>query len=264
MTKPSWQDYGTYDESAYPHLWDGVIAAWCPSLGPTGDRLHNLSRYNNWGTLSNMDPATDWVVSGGQYALDFDGASDNVSFSTITFSGPFSVSLWCLKRTNGSANEREVIGNTTDGNVFIGFTSTTTLVSGSTSGTKTFSGAITNNTVNHLLVTRDGGNTARVFINGRESSTGGLSMTGNMPINVLGQYLNGTGGNAPFSWDGWIDDVPFYNRALSAGEAQQLYLLGRAGMYERRRRTARRAVIEQAGFRAYWARRQNQIIGGGV
>ena len=74
MTRPSWQDFGTHDESAHPQLWDGVVGAWCPSLGPTGLRLHDHSRRNNWGTLTNMDPPTDWVIDGGQYAVDFDGA----------------------------------------------------------------------------------------------------------------------------------------------------------------------------------------------
>ena len=66
MTRPSLSDYGTYDESTVPRLWDGVIGAWCPSLGPTGSRFHDFSRYGNWGTLTNMDPPTDWVVDGGQ------------------------------------------------------------------------------------------------------------------------------------------------------------------------------------------------------
>ena len=61
-----------------------------------------------------------------------------------------------------------------------------------------------------------------------------------------------------------VDDVTVWQRSLTDTEIARLYLLGRAGMYKRRRRTARRAVIEQAGFRAYWARRQSQIIGGGV
>ena len=63
---------------------------------------------------------------------------------------------------------------------------------------------------------------------------------------------------------GLIDDLAVYNRRLASGEIRQLYLLGRGGMYERRRRTLRRVAVEQAGFKAYWARRQNQIIGGGV
>ncbi|MFZ9091603.1 MAG: hypothetical protein ACO3FE_16115, partial [Planctomycetaceae bacterium] len=74
MTKPSFEDYGTYDDSAHSDLWDGVVGYWAPCLGPTGTRLHDVSRGNSWGTLTNMDAATEWVIDGGQYALDFDGA----------------------------------------------------------------------------------------------------------------------------------------------------------------------------------------------
>ena len=222
-------------EARYPQLWAGRVFGLCPSVqGPAGLNLYDLSGRGRHATLNNMDPPTDWVRNQGLYSLDLDGTADNVSFPTITFTGPFSLSLWCLKRTNGSLNEREVFGHATDANVFVGFTSTTTLVSGSSSGTKTFSGSIGNNTINHVVATRDGGNTARVYINGKESSTGGLSMTGNLPMNLLGQYLNGTGGNAPYSWDGWIDDVAFYNRALTPGEIR-LLATRRGIAYEARR-----------------------------
>lgn len=247
-------------EARYPQLWQGRVFCVCPSVqGPAGLNVYDTTGRGRHATLNNMDAPTDWVRNQGLYSLDLDGTADNVSFPTITFSGPFSFSLWCLKRTNGSANEREVLGHATDGNVWFGFTSTTSLLSGSASGGKTFSGSITNNTINHVAATRDGGNTARVFINGKESSTGGLSMTGNMPVNLLGQYLNGSSGNAPYSWDGWIDDVAFYNRALTAGEIR-LLATRRGIAYE-----ARRDIVGgSSGFSAYWARRNSQIIGGGV
>ena len=222
-------------EARYPQLWAGRVFGVCPSVqGPAGLNVYDLSGRGRHGTLNNMDPPTDWVRNQGLYSLDLDGTLDNVSFPTITFTGPFSLSAWCLKRTNGSANEREVIGHSTDGNVWFGFTSTTSLLSGSTSGAKTFSGSIVNNTINHVVATRDGANTARVYINGKESSTGGVSMTGNMPVNLLGQYLIGSGGSAQYSWDGWIDDVAFFNRALTAGEIR-LLATRRAIAYEARR-----------------------------
>jgi hypothetical protein len=100
----SWQDYGTHDESAYPELWRGCVGAWAPCLGPTGTRLHDLSRYRNWGTLTNMDTATDWVVSGGMYALDFDGVNDH---ATLPFSSgvsrSFTFSCWVNLRRIGSS-----------------------------------------------------------------------------------------------------------------------------------------------------------------
>lgn len=63
-------------DSAYPELWDGLIGLWAPFLGPTGEMLFDWSGYQNDGTLTNMDPATDWVGSSRGWALDFNGGSE--------------------------------------------------------------------------------------------------------------------------------------------------------------------------------------------
>ena len=101
MTKPSWQDFATHDESAFPELWDGVVGAWAPCLGPTGLRLHDHSRRSNWGTLTNMDNATDWVVNDGQYALDIfdDQYVDAGTLQGESLGGPFSMSCWVRNMT---------------------------------------------------------------------------------------------------------------------------------------------------------------------
>ena len=50
-------------ESDKPDLWTGLPGLWMPSLGVTGDTLRDISGYGNHGTLTNMDPATDWVMT---------------------------------------------------------------------------------------------------------------------------------------------------------------------------------------------------------
>jgi len=66
----------------YPELWRGCVGAWNPGLGPTGLTLRDWSGFGNHGTLTNMDAGSDWVVSQGRYALDFDGVNDKVQFGT--------------------------------------------------------------------------------------------------------------------------------------------------------------------------------------
>lgn len=84
----------------YPQLWKNCIGAWCPSLGATGSTLYNWSSSRDHGTLTNMDPATDWVISGGKYSLDFDGSNDHVLIGGTTdsrYNGTWlgrSVFLW--------------------------------------------------------------------------------------------------------------------------------------------------------------------------
>lgn len=282
MTKASFSDYGTYGESAYPHLWDGVVSAWCPSLGPTGDRLHNLSRYNNWGTLTNMDPATDWVVSSGQYCLDFDGVNDYVSAAnTQAFASntQLTASIWVKRNAAGvygelvnkwlstaTANEDGWLLRWDNGNKLL-----FTIANSGNYGQFQATNANTSTAWNHVAIVHEFGTTARtaLYLNGATIAaswtTGGTQIPDGdataSPITVAALRYQG----GPFNHlAGQLDDWAVYNRILTPNEIQQLYLLGRAGIYERRRRTARRAAIEQAGFRAYWARRQNQIIGGGV
>ena len=46
-------------------LTDGLQGWWCPSLDDAGNgttTLTDLSGNGNHGTLTNMDPATDWVA----------------------------------------------------------------------------------------------------------------------------------------------------------------------------------------------------------
>ena len=248
MTRPSWQDFATFDESAYPELWDGVVGAWCPSLGPTGSRLHDMSRRANWGTLTNMDAATDWTISGGQYALDFDGTDDTVSHINLAMTGAFGVSLWFLKRTNGIYNARILWGNVADADTYVGNVTLTTIntQSDTTGQQKNYTFSVSNNQWYHFALSRDAANGVRLFLNGVESTSGVQTVTGTYTLNRIGQYSNNSGADAGLNWDGLLDDMTVFNRPLLADQIRQLYLLGRGGMYERRRRTLRRVGVEQA------------------
>lgn len=89
-------------ESKHPGLWKGLVGVWCPFLGVTGNRLIDQSAYRNDGTLTDMDPATDWVIDENGYALDFDGSNDYVSMSTgLISSYPVSFVSWV--KTSDSA-----------------------------------------------------------------------------------------------------------------------------------------------------------------
>lgn len=84
----------------------GESGWWCPTLDNAGyqDALagstdfSDLTDNGNTGTLTNMDPPTDWVINneaGGEIALLFDGTNDYVKFSPITLgSDSFSISHW--------------------------------------------------------------------------------------------------------------------------------------------------------------------------
>jgi len=290
MTKPSWQDFGTFDESAYPELWDGVVGAWCPSLGPTGDRLHNLSRYNNWGTLTNTTASTVWSVSSGQYALALDGVNDVVDCGDVlnsTFVGTaarFSISAWINMSTSQNqfvaskiettpiANRQWFLRAWNDGLDFGWYGALDTSLFRVIRHARTFTtsgwvqvGLDFDATVSNADLK------ARLYIDGSQVATT-IPFTSGSPVSIqagtarlaIGGGVT-AGGTVSGVFAGSLDDVVIYNRLRTPNEWREAFLLGRGGMYERRRRAARRAAIEQgAAFKAYWARRQNQIIGGGV
>ena len=256
MIRPSLSDYGTYDESTVPRLWDGVVGAWCPSLGPTGSRLHDFSRFGNWGTLTNMDPPTDWVVSGGEYGLDFDGVNDGVSLGTNERLNPsqYCVSLWFTPnvvtagqksiysqidstgnigkaiRRNANKLEFTVAGN---GSVYRVWTSNTTYTA----------------TLTHAVVSWDSAGTPRMWINGVESGVTLAASAGTLPAPAAQPLYLGCDGafgqtDPNYNFAGVVFSATHWNRLLSPNEVAELYILGRGGMFQRRR--LRRAYVSEA------------------
>jgi len=281
MTKPSWQDFGTYDEYEHSRLWDGVVGAWCPSLGPTGSRLYDHSRANNWGTLTSMDNATDWVVSGSQYALDFDGSNDYVTIpdSRAFFSGQqISVSCWVERNAAGVyaelVNKFNGTAAANEDGYLLRWDNTNkpgfTVANSGSYGQFFATNANTSTDWNHVAAVHQFGSTSKtaLYVNGlaiaASWTSGGTQVPDNdatnYAINLAAQRYAGASYNL---LAGQLDDVQIRSRIMTPDEVRDLYLLGRGGIYERRRRSRRRA-IEQAGFRAYWVRQKSQIIGGGV
>ena len=256
MTRPSWQDFGTHDESAYPELWDGVVGAWCPSLGPTGLRLHDHSRRSNWGTLQNMDAPTDWVVSDGQYTLDFDGVNDHVTAGTSGFVGLTDVTIAMWVRLTSTTDEMLFnIRPTNSITNFFVFNGSLNLRGGSTTAVSvTAPSGITNNW--RYLAATIRGTTGTIYYDGGSLASGTVTAIGASPTGLdIGAFSDFGAG---YYLAGQIADVAAWNRALSPNEIQRLYLLGRGGMFERRRRTLRRVAVEQG---ATGARRRRILTG---
>ena len=88
--------------SEYPQLWTGLVGAWAPFLGATGNKVFDLSGNGNIGTLVND---THFVPGKFGPALDFDGSdyvdkSDNFGLDIIA--RPMSLFAW-INITSGSS-----------------------------------------------------------------------------------------------------------------------------------------------------------------
>lgn len=242
-------NYATGEQSRYPELWRGCVGAWAMCLGPTGTRLFDFSGRQNWGTLTNMDAATDWVVSGGQYALDFDGFDDVVQLSSIPDSpNQITATAWARQTVAISLAAYAVFSSTDSAGAVIpfqleSFQGRWGFIWGDGSYVRpAVSFDIVQNQWYHIALVR-AGSTAnwsyRFFVDGIERLSGTTTVNpgASNPI-AIGRNGNR---NAQF-FPGNIDDVRLYNRALSPAEIR-LLASKRGIAYERQRR---RRVNEQA------------------
>ena len=240
---PSLEHFGTHDESEFPHLWDGVVGAWCPSLGPTGLRLHDFSRRGNWGTLTNMDAATDWVVQDGQYALDFDGLNDRVDTGFLIPATDFTVSVWyntsslaetVFNRPCGDSDTATgltgigiVLNLFGGGDVYVVARQGANVGTGDTRG-----GAVAVGRWQHVAVTMDSVFGLALWVDGRIVSANSAHKF--ITPTSAGWKIGADATQSKFS--GFIAENTVWNRVLSGGEIDLLYAIKMGGMFTPRRR----------------------------
>ena len=94
-------------QARYPGLRKGLAGLWLPSLGPSGSTLWDWSGRHNRGTLIDMDPGTDWVMTDKGWALDFDGGNDYINVpdspSVDIVTAPLSIFAWVYPRVNSNS-----------------------------------------------------------------------------------------------------------------------------------------------------------------
>jgi hypothetical protein len=240
--------------------------------------LHDYSRRNNWGTLTNMDPATDWIVSGGAYALDFDGSNDNVQ-ANLVLSGRstrLSVCCWAWLSSTSLKGAFIRIGFTSGGNndglmIGVGNTSMDTLgnnVIGGYEGLRWIATGVAYGTGwHHVGMNVNGSGFPVIFLDGKQvysDASGAMTAIGTFGgLTELGGYNQPGFGGFPRYFAGYCDDFRVYDRELSPGEYS---ILARRRGIAFTPRARRLAVTEQAAGGAtpwLYARRRSQIIGAG-
>jgi hypothetical protein len=249
----------------YPELWRGCVGAWAPCLGPTGLTLRDWSGFGNHGTLTNMVPSEDWVASSARYALDFDGTNDYIAISNAGLQkGHLTAAAWVSARSTGSiskilANE---LSNTQDFQIEFARTSRRISIIWGSQLIGTGTVDLPTSVWTHVAITRSGSTGAwqwGIYVNGVAQSSGTTTHNPNGTSANLAIGRNGDSSNSYFN--GQIDDVRLYQRRMSDTELR--LLASRRGIaYDFAPR--RRSRIFTGGFKAYWAARKAQIIGGGV
>ena len=220
-------------ESASPHLWNGLVGAWIPSLGVTGETLRDVSGNRKNGTLNGMDAATDWVATSKGLALDFDAVDDvaDIASPPSITGDSATLALWC--KSDDSAFWRSPGGYVTSGfdDYRLTFRRLNTgrlqayayYSSGGRQSTGVY--AISNSEFqswNYYVVVASGG-VVYLYLNGAIVASGG-SGSGDLNLGTtftLGSQDSRSSGSW---WNGKISNVQVYNRALPPQEIQELYV----------------------------------------
>lgn len=217
------------------------VSVWIPSRDTAGNGTTTLTDLvgSNNGTLTNMDPATDWVVSDGKTALDFDGTNDYVSVpssTTLNVPNAITVSAWFYANTSPGDNQGIVAkwrtASPADGRQYnIGLGPGRLPFGGiSSSGTFEASNFITSPTAvsalvwNHVVLVFVPGVSIGLYVNGALATSSATTATtlfqGTAPL-TIGHQANLS--ISQLFFNGKIDDVRIFSQALSASDVSYLH-----------------------------------------
>ena len=229
---------------------NGLFCWWLPWAGSTGvNQLIDRSNCLNHGTMSGFTGSSDWVVDGG-WALNFDGTNNYVvsedysSFRDALGGRRFTFSGWMKTATAGFG---QVFGGgvvgVNDPSIFIrASTTTNTLLNflcrnaaGTVNWDITSTSAVNTDKWIHVAAVVGGSGSvgARLYINGIEEASQ-VTLGGNQST-TWERFGIGASFRAAIGtfFNGCLDDVRLYNRALTASDVRSLYLCGRgAGFRE--------------------------------
>ncbi len=211
----------------------------------------------NYGTLTDMDPSTDWISGKISKALDFDGTNDYVMTSA---SNPYdsydtgTIALWFKTASDLTvplANNLTLLMYSTTSTYVSPMSWTINEDTGSLQqGWKPQGGGgkwssisgttdVTDGLWHHVAFVADGTNRVKIYLDGVEETTtyweedehsGGEESDFIADIQYISTYDHQMGIGLWFRsseqkkfFNGRMDDIRIYNRALSASEIEQLY-----------------------------------------
>jgi hypothetical protein len=204
----------------------------------SGTNVTDSSTNGRNGTFSGL-PA--WTTNGALAgALNFSGTNDCVRQSagsnTLNGLNAFTVALW-LKPVSANANQGFLTGDDSSTNATLSFstknfaacgnsTNVIDVVVPTTQGVvhrTSASSALKPGTWQHIALTWTNGEAPKLYLNGQLDQP----LSGFVPVSGVltncPQFIIGKGGlNSPASWNGGMDDVRIFDKALSAEEILSL------------------------------------------
>ena len=213
--------------SSAASLTQGLVGYWSLDEG-NGQTANDSSGNGNNGTLTN---GPKWTTGKNIGALDFDGTNDYVdlgSGSSLDITSTLTLSAWI--KPDVVSGDRHIVAKASSNNVsnrayFIRAQNANAqfvIVQGGTANAIAQTSAFTAGQWTHIVGTYDGV-TQRIYIDGVEKNS--TARTGAIDSETGKAYI-GTIFPTNALFDGQIDEVRIYNRALSASEIRFLYNRG--------------------------------------
>jgi len=232
--------YNSYDPGVVVStLQQGLVGYWDVGAGSTTTATPDRTPYNNDGTVSNATLTTDRKGQSSK-AYDFNGTSDYAEVAdnaTLDFgdTSDFTISGWFNRDTSVNdhviAAKRNSLSTASDAGYIVYIQgSDDKLYLDISDGTDEYQLASTSTFAatgwNFFVVAwdQDSAANSEIYINGVADSatdTGTIGNVGDLSNSVTLRFGSESDGASYF--DGKIDDVRLYNRALSATEVLALY-----------------------------------------
>jgi chitodextrinase len=202
----------------------GLIGFWNFDEG-TGTVAHDTSGNGYNGTVN----GATWTTGKSNKALSFNGTTNSVVTTSIPLTNTFSISAWVNPTVTTQGAYSRIAETHYDGGLYLGTDLTGTKykfivnTGNGTAGTcGSAYGCAEGGTVTsgwHMVTATFDGITAKLYVDGTlvASETFLAPVNTTLPL-YIGAYYGGNG----YGWNGVIDDVRLYNRALTSTEVNTL------------------------------------------
>jgi len=199
----------------------GKPVMWLPFDENEGIIVKDISGNGNDGTMTSMDPATDWVDGIREYALDFDSTNDYITLpNDIGYNDQVSAFAWFKSEGTPTGGYHIVFGGSeleisvpTAGALRTGVYTTSRYVHDNGSG-------LTDGDWHHIGFTFNG-SVKIAYIDGKDvGQNSGItgSLTSSFANRTIGRFGSSTG----YYMNGLIDDVRVYNYVLTPDQVKEV------------------------------------------
>lgn len=213
---------------ALSDITNGLVGHW--KLDESSGTTASDNAGGNDGTLISMNPGSDWVTGKVDGALDFDGSNDYVDCGngvSLSLTGTsITVIAWVRWDSNDSWSAiamKTSSGSWTNGyGLYAHSNGTVNFYVTRWNQNRASASFAADGAWHHVAGTYDG-SSVRIWVDGVEGTPD--AYTGNI-TDAADSFEIGRGASNSYNFNGSIDDVRVYNRALTPTEVQTLYSLG--------------------------------------